>query len=280
METFLLILLVARCFLEPGTEGAIRRRHPTNNGPEENGPAITESIKEVLAQTKGTAVLPCKLTDLSAGTITWVRKKDNQLLTVGTTTHSTDSRFEINPADPERSLRIKWVDYGDAGLYECQISSVPPRHKYVRLNITEAYSVIPGAPDRHIKQGSSLRLDCQLKSSTEPPLYVFWYRNGTMINYNAEPGLKVDLSKTGSTLLINRTKLSHAGNYTCSPSNAKSAYIVVHVIEEEEKPAAMHGGDRHNSSSRASCSLSLLCASLLGLEIFRKRFQFFPTVVT
>ena len=54
-----------------------------------------------------------------------------------------------------------------------------------------------------------------------------------MINYDEEPGVKVELTKNGSILMVNKTKPSHGGNYTCSPSNAKPAYVMVHVIEGE-----------------------------------------------
>lgn len=114
-----------------------------------------------------------------------------------------------------------------------QVTSHPVQRNFVRLKITEAYSIIPGAPDLHVKQGSSLRLECQLMAAAESPLYVFWYRQGRMINYDEEPGVKVELTKSGSILMVNKTKPSHSGNYTCEPSNAKPAYVVVHVIEGE-----------------------------------------------
>lgn len=105
------------------------------------------------------------------------------------------------------------------------------QHNFVRLSVTDAYSVIPGAPDLHVKQGSNLRLDCQLMSATEPPVYVFWYRNSRMINYDSEPGVRVELTKAGSVLEVQKTQPSHGGNYTCAPSNAKKAYVMVHVLE-------------------------------------------------
>lgn len=54
-----------------------------------------------------------------------------------------------------------------------------------------------------------------------------------MINYDEEQGVKVELTKNGSILVVNKTKPSHGGNYTCAPSNAKPAYVMVHVIEGE-----------------------------------------------
>ena len=91
--------------------------------------------------------------------------------------------------------------------------------------------MIPGGPDLHVKQGSSLRLECQLIASTEAPSFIFWYREGRMINYDDERGVRVEATKNGSILVVDKVKLSHGANYTCSPSNAKSAYIMIHVIE-------------------------------------------------
>lgn len=91
--------------------------------------------------------------------------------------------------------------------------------------------MIPGGPDLHVKQGSSLRLECQLIASTEAPSFIFWYREGRMINYDDEPGVKVEATKNGSILVVDKVKLSHGANYTCWPSNARPAYIMIHVIE-------------------------------------------------
>ncbi|XP_015593613.1 neural cell adhesion molecule 2 [Cephus cinctus] len=236
---------------------------PANEPNEENEELLDGPIREVLAQTGGTATLPCKLSDPGAAPITWIRRRDRQLLTVGAATHSVDTRFMIRPSSSDWTLLIRTVTLEDAGLYECQVATHPVQQYFARLQITEAYSVIPGAPDLHVKQGSSLRLECHLMAATEPPVYVFWYRQGRMINYDIEPGVKVEPTKTGSILVVEKTKPSHGGNYTCAPSNAKHAYVMVHVIEEEEKPAAMHGGDRRNLSPAILASnflISLLAA--------------------
>ncbi|XP_012221566.1 neural cell adhesion molecule 1-like [Linepithema humile] len=234
------------------------------NVPEGKNEDVPEGpIGEVLAQSGSVAVLPCKITDPGAGTITWVRRRDRQLLTVGTTTHSVDNRFVVRHSSTDWQLTIRSVTAEDAGIYECQVTSHPVQRNFARLKITEAYSIIPGAPDLHVKQGSSLRLECQLMAATEKPVYVFWYRQGRMINYDEEPGVDVKLTPSGSILTVNKTKLTHNGNYTCTPNNAKAASVIVHVIEEEEKPAAMHGGDRRNLSPAILASnflVSLLAA--------------------
>jgi len=111
---------------------------------------------------------------------------------------------------------------------------VPVQQRFVRLNITEAYSVIPGGPDLHVKQGSSLRLECQLMAAAESPSYVFWYRETRMINYDNEPGVRFEVRRNGSVLIVEKVKLSHGANYTCTPNNARPAHIMIHVIEGKQ----------------------------------------------
>lgn len=108
------------------------------------------------------------------------------------------------------------------------------QQRFVRLNITEAYSVIPGGPDLYVKQGSSLSLECQLMAAAESPSYVFWYREARMINYDNEPGVRFELRENGSVLVVEKVKPSHGANYTCLPSNARPAHIMIHVIEGEQ----------------------------------------------
>ncbi|XP_043789330.1 zwei Ig domain protein zig-8-like isoform X2 [Apis laboriosa] len=249
----LLSILLEIQFYVTGSQAERQQSSSANNevtessaGEDKGEDVIEGPIREVLAQSGSTANLPCKITEPGAGTITWMKRKNRRLLTVGKSTHSVDKRFVVIHSSTDWLLQIRVVTVQDEGIYECQITSHPVQRNFVRLKITEAYSIIPGAPDLHVKQGSSLRLECQLKAAAESPLYVFWYRQGHMINYDEEPGVKVELTKNGSILMVNKTKPSHGGNYTCAPSNAKPAYVMVHVIEEEEKPAAMHGGDRRN----------------------------------
>ncbi|XP_078052291.1 limbic system-associated membrane protein [Augochlora pura] len=226
--------------------------------------SVAASAKNVLAQTGGSAMLPCRFT--GPGIVTWSRRRDRQLLTVGRHTHSIEDRFVVVPDSPDWNLKIKNVKKEDAGLYECQIQTDPIQKRLIQLSITDAYSMIPGGPNLHVKQGSSLRLECQLMAAAEAPSFIFWYRQGRMINYDNEPGVTVQATKNGSILTVDKVKISHGANYTCLPSNARAAYIMIHVIEEEEKPAAMHGGDRRNSTRRASINVVLIFLSFLGVQ--------------
>ncbi|KAK4885609.1 hypothetical protein RN001_001880 [Aquatica leii] len=211
----------------------------------------TDNSTIVVAQIGGTATLPCVVRKFNTGVISWIRKDDHKLLTVGLTTYSSDGRFLVEHVRHLQNwgLLIKHVQPSDAGIYECQISTYPPTSIFVILKVTEAVAEILGAPDLHIRAGSTLRLVCSLKHSTEPPSYVFWYHERHMINYDA--GVMVLPDRSSSVLLLHDTDKSHNGNYTCSPSNAVPASINVHVLNStaEEKPAAMQHANTSTSSS-------------------------------
>ncbi|KAG5319028.1 OBSCN protein, partial [Pseudoatta argentina] len=272
MAPFLLILplLASLRYLIQPIDGVIERGDSIKETDPVDPCARSKFIKDVLAQTGGNALLPCQFN--SPGIVTWIRRKDRQLLTVGRSTHSIDMRFVVSNG-PGWNLLIKNVNHEDAGLYECQIQTEPMQQRFIQLNITEAYSVIPGGPDLHVKQGSSLRLECQLMAAAESPNYVFWYRETRMINYDNEPGVRFELKGNGSVFIVENVKLSHGANYTCLPNNARPAHIVLHVIEEEEKPAAMHGGDRRNSTATTSTNTILILVALLTIKNVRRYFQ-------
>ncbi|XP_076621453.1 neuronal growth regulator 1 [Colletes latitarsis] len=266
LQLILLVLASSRYLVHP-IDGAIRGEKPTSVETQNQNNVLSSGaapVKDVLAQTGGSAMLPCKFT--GPGMVTWIRRKDRQLLTVGSDTHAIDTRFKVDSNSPDWTLLIKNIKRDDAGMYECQIQTEPVQQRFIRLNVTEAYSIIPGGPDLHVKQGSSLRLECQLMASAEAPSFIFWYRQGRMINYDDEPGVRVEATKNGSILIVDKVKLSHGANYTCSPSNARPAYIMIHVIEEEEKPAAMHGGDRRNGTRGASINVMLIFLTFLGIQ--------------
>ncbi|KAG8239921.1 hypothetical protein J437_LFUL019509 [Ladona fulva] len=167
------------------------------------------------------------------------------------------------------TLQIKYVQERDAGLYECQVSSHPPTSIFIDLRVVEARADILGPSEKYLKSGSMLRLSCVLRQSTEPPVYVFWYHNNRMINYDRDRGVNVTspvLSSTAvgsgattgegaeeggegataavgseepseeehaSTLVIASAQKAHSGNYSCVPNNAQPASTYVHILNGE-----------------------------------------------
>uniref|UniRef100_T1JKP6 Uncharacterized protein n=1 Tax=Strigamia maritima TaxID=126957 RepID=T1JKP6_STRMM len=69
--------------------------------------------------------------------VSWVRRRDFHILTVGMYTYSSDQRFQIvnMPQIEDWTLQIKYVERRDQGVYECQVSSDPPISLFVNLNI-------------------------------------------------------------------------------------------------------------------------------------------------
>ncbi|XP_023705892.1 uncharacterized protein LOC111863630 [Cryptotermes secundus] len=210
----------------------------------------TENCTVVTAQTASTTTLPCGVKKFGNGVVSWIRRKDYHLLTVGLATYSSDDRFLVEHARHLQNwgLQIKYVQPRDAGWYECQVSTHPPASIFVELKVIEAAAEILGAPDLHIKSGSKLRLVCTLRQSTEPPVYVFWYHEERMINYDKERGVAVHSDRSSSVLVVAEAQKRDSGNYSCVPSNARSASINVHVLNGE-KPAAMQHGSRSSAPS-------------------------------
>ncbi|KXJ76046.1 hypothetical protein RP20_CCG010330 [Aedes albopictus] len=166
--------------------------------------------------------------------VSWFRRKDYQLLTVGLSTYSSDDRFLVEHTRHlgNWALRIKNARREDEGLYECQISTHPPQSIFIELRIVEAVAEILEAPDLHIDEGSTLRLECKLKRATESPLYVFWYHEERMVNYDQQDGISVSTNKlTSSVLTVRNATARHGGNYTCAPANARQSSIYVHVLK-------------------------------------------------
>lgn len=69
--------------------------------------------------------------------VSWIRRKDFQLLTVGLSTHSSDKRFLVEHTRHmgHWSLRIKSVREDDRGLYECQLSIYPTQSIFIELKV-------------------------------------------------------------------------------------------------------------------------------------------------
>uniref|UniRef100_A0A182SNB1 IGv domain-containing protein n=1 Tax=Anopheles maculatus TaxID=74869 RepID=A0A182SNB1_9DIPT len=77
--------------------------------------------------------------------VSWVRHRDIHLLTVGRYTYTSDQRFEAmhSPHTEEWTLRIRYAQRKDSGIYECQISTTPPIGHFVYLTIVGEYYVTP-----------------------------------------------------------------------------------------------------------------------------------------
>ncbi|XP_039276918.1 zwei Ig domain protein zig-8-like [Nilaparvata lugens] len=227
----------------------------------------TENSTLITAQTGSTALIPCLVHGIGDGVVSWIRRKDYHLLTVGLTTYTGDERYQaVHLHNSEDwTLQIKFVQERDAGIYECQVSSHPPSSIFLHLDVVEARAEIAGPREKYLKLGSVLRLVCTLRQSPDTPIYMFWYHNNRMVNYDLDRGVNVtaQLPNKSSTLLVTQAAPHHSGNYSCVPSNAQPASTVVHILNGEN-PAAMQTGGRDLTWLR-SPSLWLLLACQTSL---------------
>jgi len=189
------------------------------------------------------ATLPCFVKKGSQfGMITWARIQDSyrpySVLTIGDQNYVEDKRYVVskprvvNTDQLSWSLRIRGVSPADAGRYECQATTHPPQSIVVRLKVVEAVAEIVGPRAKIIKSGSNLKLQCVLKRTTEEPLYIFWYHNSRMINYDTHRQVRVSKDRGGSILTLVKATDDDSGNYTCSPYNVRPDSVSVHVLKE------------------------------------------------
>nr|XP_045619227.1 uncharacterized protein LOC123771027 isoform X2 [Procambarus clarkii] len=198
------------------------------------------------------AYLPCTVNQLGDKSVSWVRRRDADILTVDRYTFVRDDRLTVHftPDTGTWTLVIKYVQERDAGTYECQISTEPKMSMLVHLNVIVPQVEVSGAADKYVRSGSTARLECKVSSTVQLPDYIFWYHSGErLLEYN-NPRVKFTVSRRGgqgsemsvtSTLVISTARPSDAGNYTCLPSNLHPATTLLHVLNDEH-PAAMHTG--------------------------------------
>lgn len=73
--------------------------------------------------------------------MSWIRKRDLHILTVGILTYTNDQRFQSlhSEGSDEWTLRISSPQPRDSGTYECQVSTEPKISQGFRLNVVGEY---------------------------------------------------------------------------------------------------------------------------------------------
>lgn len=99
----------------------------------------TETLSTNVTVSEGTPFvhLPCRVRQLSDRTLSWIRRKDLQILTVGKFTYTSDQRFQTIHLDgtDDWTLQISYPQKSDAGTYECQVAALPKMSLFVELNV-------------------------------------------------------------------------------------------------------------------------------------------------
>ncbi|CRK99609.1 CLUMA_CG012921, isoform A [Clunio marinus] len=207
--------------------------------------------RDVTATVGQSAKLHCRVRNLGDRAVSWIRKRDLHILTVGILTYTNDQRYQSLHADgsDEWTLRITSPQPRDSGIYECQVSTEPKISLAFRLSVIVSRAEILGNSEVFIKSGNDINLTCVAYEAPSPPLYIYWYKSGSVINYSQRGGISVLTERQTKTskLVIARAMSSDSGNYTCTPSNSDPASVMVHVINGEHPAAMQHGNSSSNS---------------------------------
>ena len=82
--------------------------------------------------------IPSPLTHvLSFAQVTWLRKRDAHVLTVGLFSYTSDQRFTPlhSEGSPDWVLKITSPQKRDSGIYECQVSTEPKISRAFNLSV-------------------------------------------------------------------------------------------------------------------------------------------------
>lgn len=90
---------------------------------------------------------------------------------------------------------------------------------------TEARAEIVGPPIRYLTPGSPLKLMCRIVQNTETSLFIFWYHDNRMINYDVDRGINVstEAGKQFIYLLLDFTLVYEEGLH--HSNNNKKSFI-------------------------------------------------------
>lgn len=198
------------------------------------------------------AYLHCRVKNLADRAVSWIRKRDLHILTVGVHTYSSDARFAALHTDSsdEWTLRVAPAQPRDSGSYECQVSTEPKISLSFRLTVVVSKAEILSGPELFVRAGSDINLTCIARHAPDPPSFIYWYRGSNVVNYAQRGGISVETEQRTRTsrLLIARASTRDSGNYTCAPSSSDSASVVVHVVNGE-RPAAMQSNSKKISAA-------------------------------
>ncbi|XP_050685704.1 lachesin-like [Leptidea sinapis] len=242
-----------------------------------NGTAETEiaiqphfdnsSKREYTAAVGQPAYLHCRVKNLGDRSVSWIRKRDLHILTVGVHTYSSDARFAAlhTDASDEWTLRVAHAQPRDSGAYECQVSTEPKISLSFWLTVVVSKAEILSGPELFVRAGSDINLTCIARHAPDPPSFIYWYRGTNVVNYAQRGGISVETEQRTRTsrLLIARASPRDSGNYTCAPSSSDSASVVVHVVSGE-RPAAMQ-----SAATITTPTLLYLTLILINITLYR-----------
>lgn len=97
--------------------------------------------REVVASVGQVAYLHCRVYNIGDRAVSWIRKRDLHILTIGIMTYTNDQRYQAEHTDGSNdwTLKVLSPQPRDTGIYECQVSTEPKISLAYRLNVVGTY---------------------------------------------------------------------------------------------------------------------------------------------
>ncbi|XP_012936273.1 zwei Ig domain protein zig-8 [Aplysia californica] len=164
-------------------------------------------------------------------------------------------------------LILPKVRKSDAGLYECQLTSVGGYHTHVQLNIVGPPITDPAVSltgEQYVERGEQIKLTCNATGGKQIADQIDWFKDGNIIagpQYKDYIIFTYRLHEHGalvSTLQVDRATTEHAGTYVCRSSYNKLKDIAVQVLVAE-RDNVKRGTVSSNNSSPCPVQRSTIC---------------------
>ena len=103
-------------------------------------PSTSQEVHVLLGED---LLLHCQVDHLGHHTVSWIRQKDLQILTVGSHKFTTDNSISVKHdlRNGDFMLSIRLVSEDDLSLYECQINTSPVKTRVVDIREDESLQI-------------------------------------------------------------------------------------------------------------------------------------------
>merc|ERR1719412_2713757 len=209
------------------------------------------------------AYLPCRVKSSQEGyMVTWLRTMDSTVLSVGADTFSSDTRLAVvHVARPQINaddwtLIINRTGREDEGRYECSVNTLPKISHSVDLVLdtmeedadrammdssfqfpaaSSLQARIQGPRTQYVSEGSTVALHCSIPHVSQPPVALYWTRDGHVFTAKDRPGISLESEKvvsvSSSKLFISHVRLGDSANYSCVSDIARPDSIQLVVTQ-------------------------------------------------
>jgi len=195
---------------------------------------LSNDTVKVWAPKGGTAAIECHVANLGDRAVSWIRKRDLHILTIGSITYTADRRFQSSQSLDSTvwRLSIEPTLHTDAGMYECQISTEPKISKLFKLTITDSVAKIAGGRSVYMREGSLLNISCTIQGQVKAAQEILWFRDKHLLNSSGRGGISITTDKVSgrSRLEVWGSRLADSGEYSCKPDNALPDSVAIHVL--------------------------------------------------